>query len=346
MNKKQGLYFLVILFFALIGFTNCGGSEQACGTDLDLSSIEIAPVKIERLEDPMFQLKSKKEIQQFLGKYPEFRSYMKLGRNTPDSVLVNIIFNMTKEKHLSDTLYPKVKERYQNIEDLEKQFQEAFKRLKYFYPNFTPPKIYTVVTGLGYFFGTDLIVTDKYIFIGLDFFMNPDAPYRPPVEQVPNYIWNRYRRDAIVPLAIKLISDKYNQTDPSDKTVLADMIYWGKSYHFVKTILPCLEDSIIIGYRSEDMVNLSNQENMKYIWGHFIEKDVLYSTNQLVKSAYIDERPYTAEINKKAPGRIGQWLGWKIIRKFVQKNEDISFQELMKNKDAQSIFQKSGYKGE
>ena len=49
------------------------------------------------------------------------------------------------------------------------------------------------------------------------------------------------------------------------------------------------------------------------------------------------------EIDNETPGRIGQWIGWQIVRAYVQNNPDISATQLLKT-DYKTIFEKSKYK--
>jgi uncharacterized protein YjaZ len=44
-----------------------------------------------------------------------------------------------------------------------------------------------------------------------------------------------------------------------------------------------------------------------------------------------------------SPGNIGSFAGWQIVKKYMQKNEKISLQELMLT-DAETIFQSAKYK--
>ena len=44
----------------------------------------------------------------------------------------------------------------------------------------------------------------------------------------------------------------------------------------------------------------------------------------------MDERPKTLEIGDKCPGRIGEWLGWEIVNRYVDE-EGIDLATLMQN---------------
>ncbi len=123
--------------------------------------------------------------------------------------------------------------------------------------------------------------------------------------------------------------------------MLADMITYGKAYYFAKHMLPCTPDSVIMSYTAEDMEGL--RANAGTVWTHFLENDLLFETNHMVKKKYLDERPKTYEIGDKAPGRIGTYVGWDIVRSYMRQNSDITLQELMEESDPQKILNGSNY---
>ncbi|MDQ4140161.1 MAG: gliding motility lipoprotein GldB, partial [Bacteroidota bacterium] len=59
---------------------------------------------------------------------------------------------------------------------------------------------------------------------------------------------------------------------------------------------------------------------------------------------YLEDRPTVPEIDAKCPGRIGRWVGWQIVRIYMEENPDVTLQQLMAEKDAQKIFNESHYK--
>ncbi|NJL14052.1 MAG: gliding motility lipoprotein GldB [Microscillaceae bacterium] len=320
-------------------------NESSCYDPVDVSKIE-APVRIVRLEETLFTLKTADEVRAWLRKYPDLaEKYFQLNRLPHDSVLINPILAMTQEPH-QDTLLRDVRQKYPDLKTLELEFEAAFKHLKYYFPDFKVPRIYTLTTGLGSFFGTDVMVGEGIVVISLDFFLGKAARYRPPVEQMPDYIWKRYHEGSIVPTVMLYLSNRYNQTQLEDKTLLAEMVYYGKAYHFVRQMMPCLPDSLLYGYTETELNNLAREDNRDYIWNHFIEKNVLFSNSQFVKNTYLDERPYVAEINAKCPGRIGRWLGVRIIENYRRRNPKIGLPELMATADAPLLFNRSGYNGQ
>lgn len=336
--KNTFWFLLLALGFSLYA---CGG-KPTCENAPNVDEIKVN-VEIIRLDNELAQLKDKKDIADFLKKYPDFaEKYMQLSRLPSDTIAIDQLYSMISEPHL-DTVFQDVAQKYKDLTALKNEFEQAFKYLKHYYPDFKIPKIYTTITGLGSFYGTDLMVTEEMIVISLDFFMGSKARYRPPVELMPDYIWRRYSEASIVPTVMMGISNRYNKTNFEDKTAIAEMIYYGKAYHFTKSMMPCLPDSVLFGYTTQELNNIEDEKNRQYIWAHLIDKQVLFNTNQKTIQLYMGERPYIAEINKECPGRIGHWLGFRIIRKYLDRQPEVTLQALMTNTEARQIFNQSGY---
>jgi hypothetical protein len=142
-------------------------------------------------------------------------------------------------------------------------------------------------------------------------------------------------------MIVLAISSKYNSINPQETTLLSEMIYYGKAYHFVKAILPCTSDQYIIGYTPEEIAEC--YDNEEFIWAHFVENELLYETNPFEIRKYIGEAPFTDAISTKAPGRLGRWLGWNIVDDY-QVGQDVTLPDLMAESDSEKIFRQSGYR--
>jgi hypothetical protein len=125
---------------------------------------------------------------------------------------------------------------------------------------------------------------------------------------------------------------------------MSDMVFYGKSYEFTRAMLPDVADSLVIAYADSNMTKTWNSQDL--VWAYFIDNKLLYETNDRVKEKYIGDRPKVNEIGSDCPGRIGQWLGWRIVSRYRTENPSISLIDLMKNPNARDIFEKSKYKGQ
>jgi len=223
--------------------------------------------------------------------------------------------------------------------ELKKEFAAAFTNLKYYYPEIRLPRIETVITGLE----SDLFVSDTLIIVGLDYYLGAGAKYRPNMYE---YMLRRYKKDFVVPSAMLLygIDSRINIVDQKDKSVLADMVAYGKAYYFAKQMLPCVADSVFIGYSAEEIEGA--RENQNLIWKRMVQDEVFFNTTQQIKQKYISERPKTYEVGDQCPGRIGAWVGWQIVDAYSKRNPKVSLPEFMRTSDAQLIFKGSKYRPE
>ncbi|HYG20279.1 MAG TPA: gliding motility lipoprotein GldB [Ohtaekwangia sp.] len=324
---------VIALFFA----AGCTSKKDDCVFIPDPS--EKVTLVFEQFEDSLVNVSSRDELVRLLTRQPLIRDYIFRRAEYPDdNVFIDEIYNRFANPHL-DTLLAETRRVFGDLSGLKAEFEEAFTNLKYYYPDFQAPKVQTVISGLD----TDLMVSDSLIIVSLDWYLGPGAKYRPKMYE---YLLRKYDPDDIVTscLLIYGISPAFNKTDMADKTVLADMIAYGKSFYFAKHMLPCVPDSTLIWYTPEELNG--SRQNQDLIWTRFVADKVLYSTSHVDKQNYLGERPVTVQVGEKCPGRIGQWVGWQIVNAYMDAHENTTLPELMGLKDAQRLFKESRYKPE
>ncbi|GMQ31373.1 gliding motility lipoprotein GldB [Algoriphagus confluentis] len=324
---------LVVIAVLMVWMGSCQKKTQECALNAELLG-EPMGLEITRLEDEFFQAKTPLDFAYLLDKYPEFADqFLEQDLYLSQDSLISNLVQVHGDPGLR-SLYDSVKVEFGDISWLETDLENAFRYIRYYFPDFKAPKVYTFVSG----FGSDLLVSEDMLVIGLDYFLPSDHSFQP---DLPIYIAERYQREYLVPMIVLAISSRYNQTNPQDKTLLSEMIYYGKSYHFVKSILPCTSDQFIIGYTPEEIEECwSNEE---YIWSHFVENELLYETNPFEIRKYIGEAPFTDAISTKAPGRLGRWMGWNIVDDY-RMNQQVDLAILMGESDAEKIFRQSEYR--
>lgn len=330
-------FYLLFTFLFLISCSDKKTIEgQKAKPVVSIFEKEKEPLNIEviRVEKEIFSSKSRKSIASIFDRYPDFsEKFLKRSQYPNDSILVNAFYQLATNKSI-DSIYQISNEFYGDFYDIALDFQHAFAEIKKIDPKFKAPKIYTIITGMG----NDMFVNDSMIVIGLEFFLAEKCKYKP---QLPAYMLKRYRKEYIVPMAMAVVSSKYNKTDYIDNSLIAEMVYFGKSYYFTEKILPNVSDTLIAGYSQEVMEDV--KKNQKLIWAHFIDKKILFETKNEVTNRYVGERPTTFEIGNKCPGRIGRWLGWQIVKAYAQ-NTNTGLLEIMNEKDAKKILTQSKYK--
>jgi hypothetical protein len=127
----------------------------------------------------------------------------------------------------------------------------------------------------------------------------------------------------------------------SGKPLIAQMVELGKRMYVVDHLLPQLSDTLITGYSLKQLDACLNNE--KNIWSFFIQNDLLYKSDPQLIREYVTDGPFTQAFGKESPGNIGQFLGWQIVKKWMNKNKQLGFEALMK-KDPVQLFEEAKYK--
>lgn len=322
--KKIAPILLVLIAFVGCKNDNCESSP----------SVNVEEINLTHLEDEFEKLTSEEEIQNFLNKHEGLKKGFLMGEQYPDTFIVDYLYRVANSAEGKETIYKECKETFGDFSKWKKEYEDAFALLKHYFPEEKSRNIFTFIPGLM----RDLHIDDTSVVVGIDYFIGPKATFR---AQNYNYINKRYVPEAIVPMSMVFISTKYNKSNFNDKTLLAEMIYYGKSFYFAKSMLPCVGDSLIIGYSSEEFNG--SEAHINRIWSYFVEQEILFETSHTEKKRYIEERPIVTEIGNKCPGRIGQWLGWKIVQAYMD-NNDVTLPELMAEEDVKKILDLSKFK--
>jgi gliding motility-associated lipoprotein GldB len=330
-------YLTLIAFATLLFLASCGGNdEDTCVSIPDTKNIAIE-LHYTSLTDSLVNITSKADLVALLNKHAVLReTFFNRAQYPNDSAFINKLYEKFTNIHI-DTLAQEVKRVFDDEQNLKAELIQAFKNMKYYYPETTIPRIETVISGLE----TDMVVSDSLIIISLDYFLGKDGRFRPNMYE---YLLRQYNPENIVPSIMLMygIDSRINRMDADNKTALADMITYGKSFYFAKHMVPCAPDSILIWYTPAEITGA--RENQDLIWARFVEDKLLYSTSHMLKQKYLGDRPKTAEVGPDCPGRIGQWVGWQIVKNFMKENPDHTLNDLMNSGNADKIFKEAKYK--
>lgn len=323
---------LLIFFLIVFSLFSC---NPECEYAVDLKNVN-ANVKISRLEKELFNISKPEDIQKFIRMHPRVVSeYIGFaGKDT--QTLVQDLFHFYTNKELKE-FYRNGEKINSGFPDLEASIQNFYNHVKYYYPAYQIPEVNTMVTG---FFNTDYFLDEKTAVISMDYFYGKKSAHRPDEFQ---YMLERREPEFIVPgLALRVALEHFVQRSEDDERLLADMITWGKIHYFMERMMPCAPDSTIIMYSSDQLEEV--QKNADLIWAHFIENKLFYELKPDIKRRYVEESPKVSAIGEKCPGRIGRYLGWQIVKTYMEKFPEVTLQQLMEEKDAVKIFTLSKYK--
>ena len=296
-------------------------------------------VKVERLESQFFTAKSKEAITTLLLNHPVFCQQFLAINDIKDKVacdkLAAELFAMCQDSGMM-ALYEETNRQFPNIFHIEQELTQAFRKLKCYFPDIKIPRIYTMITGMQH----DLYVSKELIVIGLDFFLGQNEQFR--LKHIPQYIAQSYEPASIVCKVMLLYVKQFCKVDKTDKTLLADMVYYGKVLFLVKKLLPHILDHVLLGYTLDQLKEVKRHKT--FLWDHFIENELFFDTDYFTKVKYIQSRPFIGEIGPSCPGSIGKWLGWEIVSEYMKKHNPKMVVDLMNCSDSRKIFCDSCYR--
>lgn len=343
MNLICRLFFVSIL--SLLIFIGC---QRAINIP-DVSDIpmDIHIVRFDRgiseLGVDSISVKNKEWRRNYKFFYRDYLTQM-LGVGDPDNEkqieeVLSVIIQQQDFKDLSVAVH----EVFQDLRPWEQELNGAFRFIKYYFPEYTIPKFYSFFSG----FAVQTPIGEDYIGIGLDMFLGADSEFYPAIiESVPMYISRRFTPENITPRVVEsVIRLELMPEEPIDGNTLDQMIYHGKVLYAMDCLLPFVGDSLKIGYTTEQMGWAERYETE--IWAWFVSEELLYSTDYLRIQKYFSEAPFTPELgenNESAP-KLGSYIGWKIVEKFMNENPSVGLKELLTMSQSQEILEKSGYRG-
>lgn len=329
-------------FLLCLAFTACKRNKK-----IDVRNIPV-DVKIERFDKDFDLLRTKPlalQVTALQSKYGMFyqdfiERVLKIG-STADTNYYKNLRDVFAGKAYSDLKHD-VDAAYPNTDKQDAELTDAFRRVKYYYPQKKLPKVYAYFSG----FQAQTTIGDGYLSIGLDLFLGADSKFYPAlVESFPHYLSRRFTPDNITPRVVEIMArEEMFPEDDRDQSLLSKMVYNGKILYFMDQTMPDVADSTKIGFTAKQ---LKWCEDFKgNIWGFFLEENLLYETDFQKIQKYLNEAPFTpglGEKNESAP-KLGVWTGWQIVKQYMDKHPNVTLQQLMIDRDAQKILNESKYR--
>lgn len=235
-------------------------------------------------------------------------------------------------------LYDTVQRHFADIDFLKEDLQTAFANYKSYFPEKPTPKVITCISEFSYSVFT---ATDSMLGISLDKYLGPGYIYYPAVFQEYTFMIPTFDRKYMAIDCANVLGANIVPV-PDDKSTLLDkMVAEGKILYFIQSLLPQKKENDIIKYTDKQWKWC--EDNEQQIWAYFLEKNLLYDT-QFEQFKYVKEGPTTYGMPKESPGKVGAWLGWQIVQKYMEENPDTTLKELIAITDGQKILMSSKYK--
>jgi len=328
---------LITLVF-LTTFLSCGNNPL----EIDVTNIKI-DLKVKRFDKDLFQYKNgitPENVIELNNKYGLFfqdytESVINIG-SIKNSTINNRLNAFTNDSYINEVKVD-VDKIYSNFSSYEDALQNAFKHYKYYFPKKNTPKIITYISGFNY-----AITTDKnYLGIGLDMFLGSKYVAYAQLG-LPQYKTAFMTKEGLVSGAmLGWVSTEF-ELQEKNADLLTEMIHQGKTLYLLDALMPKASNNIKISYTEKQLDWCKN--NAEPVWFYLIDNNLLYTkeTKEIIK--YMGEAPFIQGFPEGSPGRVGHWVGWQIVKAYMDKNPSVTIEQLMANNNAQEILNTSKYK--
>ena len=245
---------------------------------------------------------------------------------------------------LSDTIQNEI---FKQVKLSFSDFSVQKNSIQVFYDNYLKynreyniPRIITLTTDVNY--RKKIILSDSLLLIGLDNYLGKNHFF---YSSFPEYLRSTFDKENIVIDIAKEYarSSVYNEK-LDNYTFIEKIINQGKILYFSSSMLPETQPSKIIGYSNEDYAwALSNEKD---IWLNFIENKHLFSSDYNLETRFIKLAPFSKfylSIDNQSPSMIGKYIGWQIVKSFMNTNNSSNLKDLIQAKPMY-IYNNSKYK--
>jgi hypothetical protein len=317
---------------------------QIC-TQCNFFDKKAATIEIQRFEADFYGLDTMQfasGLNEIVEKYPNFYPVFVEGilgitadyRNVEEYIPQLYLFRVHPQLiGLEDT----IAKHFPSMALYEKEISSVVHRYNEYFPL---ERVDEVVTFLSEF-GHKAIVYDGGIGIGLDMFLGKSYPFYDGLG-IPKYVIEYLTPEQIVVNVARVLAEDFVPPQEGVMTMLDKIVEEGKKLYFAEQLLSKMPENQIIEYSAEQYQWC--EENVFNIWSYIIENDILYETNYNMYQRYVEDAPTTLGMPPDSPGKVGIWLGWQIVKKYMEVNKKVALEDLMANVDAQAILKDSRFK--
>lgn len=252
---------------------------------------------------------------------PGLDIYLRVAGLNSDSVDVESALTMLSASRPVTVFTPDVENRLNSIEDIEMSLGTAIRRIQSALPGIDAPHIYGIVSP----YRQSVITADSVVLVALNLYLGQDYPGYAGFEEY----FRLTREPARIPYDVMeaIVASHYPINNDRAKTILSKMLYHGALVYAIMSSIPDADLSLALGVSGEDLDWLADNEAL--IWDKIIRQGLLYSSSEIDASKLLMPSPATPAIHPEAPGRVGRYIGYAIVKSYIDKHKSVTLEQLL-----------------
>ena len=321
---------LRLLFFVIVLTILCSSCKND-PLDVDVSKVEVN-LNFIHADSMLYNSTDSRRIllnRNFKQSFPDlylftFEKGLKIKTNV-DTMYMNQLTIFYKDPYIKE-LEIELQRNFKTLSSEKQEIKDAMKHLKFHFKKMNSPKNVVFFNSL---FSYNTLATNTDIGVGLEWYLGPEHKLIKKSSIQGLYDYMKVGMDRKYLVRDVVYQWVYAQIHaPTDAKFAEDMVSWGKLLYCIEAALPEKDKSIILRYSPEKMKWA--EENEKSIWKYFVEQKLLFKSDELLKLGYFNEAPFTKGLPKESPDRLGQYIGWKMVRNYMEQNPDLPLEKLLK----------------
>jgi hypothetical protein len=335
-----------IVFFLMLFMLGCGG----CDDKKPLQTVDLkeeakkTEVHFKRFDTDLFgsdftnpDAASQLLYQKYGGFYCNFiEGDLMLAACNSDSVgrlLKPFVTNrdiLDTHKEVEKTFTP------EKIQELDEELTSCIQRWNHYFPDSIVPEVIYYQSA----WNSNIATTDSTIGIALDCYLGYSNKITKQLsnDAFPNYKKKNMEARFIVSDAMKGWAAYKSRAFYEQKDLLNELIFYGKLMYIAEALAPDVADSTMMNWDQEELQWAEKHEWS--IWKTIANEKTMFQTRSFEINKWFTDGPFTgaANVPQDSPPQLGVWLGWKIVRQYMEKNPQLTPQDLLQEKNNQKIL--------
>jgi uncharacterized protein YjaZ len=116
-------------------------------------------------------------------------------------------------------------------------------------------------------------------------------------------------------------------------SIIEQMIYYGKIMYLVDAFAPAVEESLKMNYTTEQIKWV--EENQFKVWEQLANQETLFEDKAFEVQKWFSDGPFTATLPHDSPPMVGIWMGWQMVRDYMNRKDEVTLRQMLQIEDPQ-----------
>lgn len=319
----------IILYAAVVAMTvTC-----SCNREKSLTSADSGIVRLDR-ELASYPSLPSDGRQKFID---ENRPLISMATATPDSLVTDSLVSAYIAGRGFTFFESAIESRFTSGDSIDRVLESLHRSLTEMLPELQ----WGAIVGGVSTYNQSVIMNDSIMYIGLNHYLGSDyeaydyfEPYQRATKTAAHLPYD---------VAEAMIARQYPFRPTESSTTLSRMLHEGAIMWVMMKAMPDPSLAEAMGW-SEEQLDWT-ERNESALWNSIISRGLLFSTDPLVADKLTMRAPSTPSLHPDAPGRIGRYIGYRIIDTYIKKHPRFDARTLLSDEfyNSASILIDAGY---